>query len=209
MPLVATWELRFAYLQTSVPKTMADRSRTSRIDAQDIADSLNGRQDAFERLVKRHQNTVSKWMWRFTRNRTVVEELVQEVFVQAWTSLSRFKGESEFRTWLFTIANRTGYAFWKKKAKEQAIAKEAAEYFQLQRQADMAPSEAAQVLYDLLAELPPRDRLVLTLVYFEDMDTKTIARITGWSRTMVKVQAHRARTKLKKILERAGFGQPD
>lgn len=64
--------------------------------------------------------------------------------------------------------------------------------------------EAARILHDVLATLPPRDRLVLTLQYFEALDTQAIARRTGWSRAMVKVQAHRARAKLGKRLKALG-----
>jgi len=159
-------------------------------------------------VVKRHQDAVSKWMWRFTRDRVILEELVQDVFIEAWVSLSRFKGESAFRTWLFTIATRVGYRYWRKKAKDVAITTEAADRVMIDDgEKEITSSEAAEALYGLLSGLPPRDRLVLTLMYFEEMDTKEIARMTGWTRSMVKVQAYRARNKLRKLLERAGYGK--
>jgi RNA polymerase sigma factor (sigma-70 family) len=49
--------------------------------------------------------------------------------------------------------------------------------------------------------LPHRDRLVLTLRYFEDMSTEEMAAATGWSAPMVKVQTYRARKKLKRLLD--------
>jgi len=68
------------------------------------------------------------------------------------------------------------------------------------------PSEAAEYLYGLLDRLPPEDRVVLTLLYFEELDTREIARHMGWSRTLVKVRAYRARQKLRTMLGEAGFG---
>ena len=50
-------------------------------------------------------------------------------------------------------------------------------------------------------------RLILTLQYFEECDTREIASRTGWSRTLVKVRAFRARRKLKALLTEAGFGR--
>ena len=47
---------------------------------------------------------------------------------------------------------------------------------------------------------------MLTLMYFEDCSTREIADRTGWTLTVVKVRAHRARQKLKKLLEKAGLG---
>jgi len=63
-------------------------------------------------------------------------------------------------------------------------------------------SEAAQILHSLLARLPRADRLVLTLMYFDNCGTKEIAARMGWNRAMVKMRALRARRKLKTIAER-------
>jgi RNA polymerase sigma-70 factor (ECF subfamily) len=60
---------------------------------------------------------------------------------------------------------------------------------------------AAALVHGLLGELPPRDRLVLTLIYLEGCSVAQAAELSGWSQTMVKVQAHRARKKLKKLLD--------
>jgi RNA polymerase sigma factor (sigma-70 family) len=67
----------------------------------------------------------------------------------------------------------------------------------------MAPEEAAEVLHTLLNQLPPRDRLVLTLRFIEQCDIEETARRTGWTAALVKVQTHRAKQKLKRLLEKA------
>ncbi len=207
MDAVATWETLMSFAQASTTN-MGPDSGVAEIDLRDIAVALDGGQDAYSRLVKRHQDVVSKWMWRFTRDRVILEELVQDVFIEAWTSLSRFKGDSAFKTWLFTIATRVGYRYWRKKARDVAMATEVRDRLMTEDgEKESTPSEAAEVLYDLLSRLPSRDRLVLTLIYFEEMDTKEIARTIGWTRTMVKVQAYRARSKLRKLLEGAGYGK--
>ncbi len=69
----------------------------------------------------------------------------------------------------------------------------------------MEPEEAAEILHSLLDRLPPRDRLVLMLRYVEDRSVEETAELTGWTQTMVKVQAWRARNKLKKLFEAAGL----
>jgi RNA polymerase sigma-70 factor (ECF subfamily) len=207
MDAVATWETLMSFAESSTPRTGSD-PEAAEIDLRDIAAALDGGQEGYGRLVKRHQGAVSKWMWRFTRDRVILEELVQDVFVEAWVSLPRFKGESAFRTWLFTIATRVGYRYWKKKARDITLTTEIAERLRLDdEEKEVNPSEAAEILYGLFSGLAPRDRLVLTLMYFEEMDTQAIARLTGWTRTMVKVQAYRARNKLRKSLERAGYGK--
>ncbi len=207
MDAVATWENLMSFAEARTTKMDSD-SRVAEIDSLDITGAVDGGQDAYGRLMKRHQDAVAKWMWRFTRDRVILEELVQDVFIEAWASLSRFKGDSTFKTWLFTIATRVGYRYWRKKSKDIFKTTEVSDRLILDHtEKEVSPSEAAEALYGLFSELPPRDRLVLTLIYFEEMDVKEIARMTGWTRSMVKVQAYRARNKLRKLLERAGYGR--
>jgi len=61
--------------------------------------------------------------------------------------------------------------------------------------------EAAAAVHAVLERMSVRDRLVLTLMYLEECSVAETARLTGWSQTMVKVQAHRARGRLKKLLQ--------
>ncbi len=65
----------------------------------------------------------------------------------------------------------------------------------------LEPEEAGEILYSLLERLPPRDRLVLMLRYIENRSIEETTELTGWTRTMVKVQAWRARKKLKRLFE--------
>jgi RNA polymerase sigma-70 factor, ECF subfamily len=207
MDAVATWELVMSFAQENTGSKESD-SKVAGVDLKDIASALEGGRDAYGRLVRRYEDVVSKWMWRFTRDRVILEELVQDVFVEAWRSLRQFKGASAFKTWLLTIATRVGYRYWRNKDKDIALTSEMADRFVIDAgENEMEPSEAAEVLYSLFAKLPSRDRLVLTLMYFEEMDTKEIARSTGWTRTMVKVQAYRARNKLRRLIESAGYGE--
>jgi DNA-directed RNA polymerase specialized sigma24 family protein len=58
--------------------------KVSEMDQRDIAASLNGDGEAYARLVRHYQDQVAAQMWRFTRHPAVLEELVQEVFVEAY-----------------------------------------------------------------------------------------------------------------------------
>jgi len=178
-------------------------------DLRDIEQSLAGDHRAYEQLVRRYEAGVASWLWRFTRERVVLEELVQEVFVQAYFSLGSYKSRAQFRTWLLSIATRVGYAHWRKTARERERATATAERVKLVRGevVDPSPSEAAEALHLVFKQLPCKDRLVLTLMYFEELDTKEIADITGWSRSLVKVRAYRARQKLKNLLEETGLAR--
>jgi len=142
-------------------------------------------------------------MWRFSRDPGVCEELVQEVFVEAYLSLSSYRAEAPFLHWLRRIGSRVGYRFWKQQAKTKSTVP-LADFDAVEAEDDdtIDPSVAAEVLHSLLARLPSADRLVLTMMYFEQCSTRDIAEQMGWSRATVKMRAFRARRKLKAIAER-------
>lgn len=171
-------------------------------DQNDIKSCLAGDEAAFTRLVNRYQGIIGSQMRRFTNDEYELDELVQEVFVQAWFSLPGYKSKAPFVHWLRKIATRVGYKFWKKRGREKTGKKIISNemILDLDNVDQLEPSEAAERLKETLAALKPKDRLVLTLYYFEDRDTSEIARMTGWSLTLVKVRMHRARNRLKTLL---------
>jgi RNA polymerase sigma-70 factor (ECF subfamily) len=176
-------------------------------DIEDIRLARQGDSDAYRRLVERHQDHVARILWRFSRDRLVHEELVQDVFVEAYLSLNGYRGKAPFGHWLARIATRVGYRYWKEKARQKAVEPFSIEEWDGvadddERLEKIDPERAAGILHQVLAQLPPRDRLVLVLRYLEGCDVAETARRTGWTRAMVKVQALRARSKLKRLLER-------
>ena len=176
-------------------------------DLEDARDSLEGDSEAYRRLVERHQAYVGQILWRFSRDRQVHEELVQDVFVEAYLNLNSYREEAPFAHWLARIATRVGYRYWKQTKRQRRRENFSfKDWDQLLAEPSerMDPSQAAALVHELLAQLPPRDRLVLTLRYLQELDVAEAARRTGWSKTMVKVQTWRALKKLQKIAARAG-----
>jgi RNA polymerase sigma-70 factor (ECF subfamily) len=175
-------------------------------DWPDVVATLNGDEDAYARIVRKYEESIIGLLWRFTRDRAQCEELVQQVFVDAYFSLKTYRGDAPLLHWLRRIATRTGYHFWRDKAREPADTtlpdSDILEQIEAAEDDDIDPAEAAAVLHGLLARLPPDDRLVLTLMYFEECGTQEVAERMGWSRAKVKTQALRARRKMKEIAER-------
>lgn len=174
-------------------------------DNKDVMQSQQGDPEAYRRLIERHQARVAKLLWRFTRDKDSHEDLVQETFVQAYFSLHTYKAQAPFEHWLTCIATRVGYKFWKNAQKHRHADLLECDWEQLSKAEPetTTPEQAAELLNTLLVQLPPRDRLVLTLRFIEQCDIEETARRTGWSQALVKVQTHRAKQKLKKLLEKA------
>ncbi|MFH1227662.1 MAG: RNA polymerase sigma factor [Planctomycetota bacterium] len=197
---------RFAYitgwLAVLAKADYAADESFSQADDSDITTIIGGDRNAFAGLVKRYQDKITSKMWRFTKDRQQLEVLVQEVFIEAYKSLSSFRQGSSFLPWLTKIAVRTGYRHWKKSAR---TSKEVS----LDRVGEILannvvnePSQAGELVHNLLSRLAPKDRLVLTLIYFEGCSTAEAAELTGWSQIMTRVRSHRARKRLKDLVER-------
>ncbi|MEX2545000.1 MAG: RNA polymerase sigma factor [Phycisphaeraceae bacterium] len=180
-------------------------------DGVDVAGALGGDEQAYARLVRRHQAGVARQMWRFTRDRGVLEELVQEVFVQAWFSLPRYRADAPLTHWLARIAVRVGYGYWRQRSRDGRVTPlGAAAGASLAEVAaggvdGLEAREAAELVHRALAALSPADRLVVTLMHLEQRSVRETAALTGWSRPAVKVRAMRARRRLARVLTRNGW----
>jgi RNA polymerase sigma-70 factor (ECF subfamily) len=173
---------------------------------------LEGETDAFEGLVARHEAQVFRIVGRHVP-RDRVEEVAQDVFVRAFTSLATFSGRSVFSHWLATLAVRACYGFWREAYRSReipmsALGEEGEKRLQrtLTAQAGLSFQERAsakddrELLHWALAKLSPENRMVLTLVHLEGRSVREAAELLGWSQINVKVRAHRARMTLRKLL---------
>lgn len=176
-------------------------------DENDIRASLDGDGEAFGRLVQRYQQPIAAYLWRFTRQRQTWEELIQDVFVEAFLSLRGYRGDAPLLHWLKRIATRTGYRHWRtrqSKRRELPIC-EAEAVTDADQENASSRCEAGELVHSLLSRLPARDRLVMTLVYLEECGTGEIAALTGWSVALVKVRTHRARKRLRRLCDQEGI----
>ncbi len=189
-----------------------EADQTFAAELEDVRQSRRGDSDAYRRLIERHQEHVGKILWRFSRDRQVHEELVQDVFVEAYMSLKSYRGKAPFGHWLSRIATRVGYRYWKQTDRQRRT-----ERFTLEEwdqipddsSQEIDPVEAASLVHRLLGQLQPRDRLVLTLRYLEGLDVEKTAQRTGWTKSMVKVQTWRAKKRLEKLLEQTELEVPE
>jgi RNA polymerase sigma-70 factor (ECF subfamily) len=185
-------------------------------DAEIIAAVLNGDVSAFEPLVVKYQPRVFATARRYARRESEVEDIVQEVFIKAFQKLASFRGEAPFEHWLMRVAVRTCYDFLRKhqRNRESALAELSDEEDRWLDSVASSPagqnddSDAARALVgQLLNQLSPADRMVITLLEIEEKSVKEIAAVTGWSVSLVKVRAFRARAKMRKLLRKVSRGK--
>lgn len=143
-------------------------------------------------------------MSRFSRDFAVRDELIHDVFVEAYLSLRNYKGSAPWLHWLRKIAVRVGYRYWtSRRAGDGEITLSDGDWQQLCGSLPNAgeASEAAEVVYALLAQLAPSDRLILTLLYLDGCTMAEAADRAGWTVVGAKVRAFRARNRLGKLIE--------
>lgn len=174
--------------------------------AMDISLTQEGDAEAFGRLVDTFSENIHRQMRHYSRDATVCEELAQEVFVEAYFSVKTYTFGAPFGHWLSRIASRVGYKHWRNKKREPVTVPigdwDAAVSGGIDR---LENSEAAEMLYGLLARLSVKDRMLLTMQYFEGLDSIEAAVRMGWSRSMTRVNTYRAKKRLRQLAESAGL----
>ena len=172
-------------------------------DASDIAATLSGDGEAYRRLVLRYQGIISQQMSRFSRDASVREELVHDVFVEAYMSLRSYRGTAPWLHWLRKVAVRVGYQYWRSRkslVNEITLPENAWEHLRGTIPNPVESIAAAEIVYAMLAQLAPTDRLVLTLLYVDGCTMAEAADLAGWTLIGAKVRAYRARNRLKKLI---------
>jgi RNA polymerase sigma-70 factor (ECF subfamily) len=178
-------------------------------DKELIAEVLEGNPESFEPLVVKYQPRVFAIARRYARREDEVEDIVQTVFMKAYSKLSSYRGDAPFEHWLMRTATFTCYDFLRKHQRNREwnatdLSNEENEWLENVGEDNSekeANQSAAKALVDRLLEgLKPDDRMIITMLDIERKSVKEIAELTDFTESNVKVRAHRARDKMKKIL---------
>jgi RNA polymerase sigma-70 factor (ECF subfamily) len=154
-------------------------------------------------LVERHAQALARFAASCgVRGVGDVEELVQDTFVRAFQSLEGFRGESSFRTWLFTIERRLMLdrrrAERRRRDNVEVHEDDAAtEYDALD---SLVAGEVEGRVRGAMKALSPTQREVFTLRVSEGLSYKEIARLVGTTEGAARVHYHNALRKVKEIL---------
>lgn len=165
--------------------------------------------------MRRYSPRVFRFASRFFRQRSLVEEAAQEVFLKAFTELGSFEGRGSMEGWLTRITTNTCLNLLRgsKRRPEVTVSEltddettwldnRLADAAVERHESDVRGQVAADLAGRVLETLPPDDQLVLTLIDGEGASVKEVVQMTGWSESKVKVQAFRARRRMRKAVEK-------
>lgn len=174
-----------------------------------------GDEHAFEEIVRRYSPRVFQVASRFFRQRAQVEEAAQEAFLKAYTQLSSYEGRGSFEGWLTRITTNLCLNMIRSSSRrpesavadltdddtewlENRLANVSAERHESSERGRIAANLAEKVL----SQMSPDDRIVLMSIDGDEMSVKDVAEMTGWSESKVKVQAFRARRRMREAVEK-------
>jgi RNA polymerase sigma-70 factor (ECF subfamily) len=175
-----------------------------------IADCLQGRTAAFGELVRRYQDRLYHCVYRLVDNAEDAQDVVQDAFLNAYQSLDRFKGDSQFFTWLYRIAFNTSISLKRKRRVALALRIGRAEPGVHEPLDDSAASrpehalekaEQEQRIQQALNRLSPEHRMVLVLKDMEGQKYESMAELLQVPVGTIRSRLHRARMELRELLQ--------
>lgn len=172
----------------------------------DIDSALTGEQmSGFDELYRKHYRRVYSICLRMTGNVAEAEDLTQEVFIQLHRKLGSFRGESAFTTWLHRLTvNQVLMHFRKRSVKSELTTDDGEMPDSIDP--DTINPEAMPIVDRIsietaIAQLPPGYRTCFILHDVEGYEHEEIARILGCSPGTSKSQLHKARLKLRRLIQ--------
>lgn len=171
-----------------------------------------GDQTAFKTIVDAWQNMVYNTALGIVQSEEDAEDIAQEVFVQVYQSISSFKGDSKFSTWLYRIAITKSLDHERKKKRKKRFAF-VKSLFGDESEVVVHPpdfhhpgvviekKEDAATLFAAIGQLPENQKIAFTLHKVEGLSYQEVSDVMETTVSSVESLMHRARTNLKKILE--------
>ncbi|MDA2912645.1 sigma-70 family RNA polymerase sigma factor [Acidobacteriia bacterium AH_259_A11_L15] len=187
--------------------------RGSLPEADAIRRAQKGDPEAFERLYHLHKGRVYSVCLRMVGNPAEAEDLTQEAFLQLFRKIHTFRGESAFSTWLHRLAVNVVLMQLRRKVLPQVSLDEPVEtdeagHGPLRELGQVDPRLAGSLdrvtLEDAVAQLPPGYRTIFVLHDVEGYEHNEIAEMLGCSIGNSKSQLHKARLRLRELLQERG-----
>jgi len=169
--------------------------------------SREGDQQAFAELVARYERPLYALTFRMSGNRDDAADLLQIVFVKAWTGLAGFDDRRRFFSWIYRIAIHASLNHLRSAGRFEPMETEP-ESGRRGPEDEMARSEREARVQTALRRLSEGDRDILLLRHFLDLSYEEIAEVIGVPVRTVRSRLFTARQRLKAELERHGVNQP-
>ncbi len=172
-----------------------------------IARAKEGDMEAFEHLVRRYQQSIYYICRRMTGVHQTADDMSQETFIKAYFSLSRFKDEMNFFSWLRKIAINNSLNYLKSHKREEllgerenTITEKASSTLQELPQETLLRNRLEQKFRKALDALPADQKTIFMLRFYQNLSYKEIAQSLNLPNGTVMSRLNRARKKLRSLM---------
>ncbi len=177
------------------------KEASSRTDLELVREFQDGREGAFDELVKRHMTKAIRLAHAVCGNYEDARDLSQEAFVKAHRALARFEGRAEFSTWFYRILMNTAKDFMRSKNWKRLFAWKDQEsqdrFFEGVEESSarspvhiVAGAELDQKITASIRKLPHKQQWVFVLRFLDELSIGQIAQVTGQAEGTVKATLH-------------------
>ncbi len=172
-----------------------------------IAAIAKGDQRAMKGLYGLYGTRVYRFILGLTRDESLAEDLVSEVFLDVWRKAAQFEARSKVSTWLLAIARNKTYTALERRTDAQLDE----DFVRTIEDPTDGPASAfdkkdrSAVLAHCLTQLSPAHREIIDLVYYHEKSIEEVAEVTGIPAATVKTRMHYARKRMAEMLKEAGI----
>lgn len=186
-------------------------------DGELVQTAIAGREASFEELVRRYQRPIAAYVYRMVGDYDAALDLTQEVFIKVYNSLSRYRSEFKFSTWIYKIAHNAAIDHLRRHAvREHALVGEfdgeprivSIESRRLTPEQESERAERRSEIESVVDELSSAYRELIVLRHSHDLSYDEIAEVTGLPLGTVKNRLFRARDAMRELLLRRGITSP-
>ncbi len=165
----------------------------------------NTSRNAFAKLVAEYSERLYWQIRKMVLSHDDANDILQDVFIKAWSNIDNFRGESKLSTWLYRIAINESITFLNKKRNQNNISIDDDDSFlinTLEGDTYFDGDSAQKILQEAILTLPDKQRLVFQMKYMEDMKYDDISEILGTSVGALKASYHHAVKKIENYLDK-------
>ena len=163
-------------------------------------------QDGFAKLVADYSERLYWQIRKMVLSHDDANDILQDVFIKAWTNINNFRGDAKLSTWLYRIAINESITFINKMRAQNNISMDDDDSFllnQLEGDEYFDGDEAQKLLQKAILTLPEKQRLVFQMKYFEEMKYEEMSDILGTSVGALKASYHHAVKKIENFLSQS------
>lgn len=159
---------------------------------------------AFNELIRIYTEPLYWQIRRLVQDHEDANDLLQNTFIKAWSSLENFRGDAKLSTWLYKIAINESLTFLARERKRNHLSLDDQESVlanTIEADTYFDGDEVNKLLRKAITKLPEKQRLVFNMKYFDDMKYEDISTILGTSVGGLKASYHLAVKKIEQFFE--------